>query len=127
MPKIDQLVSAYIQVRDQVAELEAAHKERIKPYKAALEKLELDVLQALDEAGVESMKTKFGTAYKSQKTSVTVADRSAFMDYVKAHQAFELLDVRPSKTAVENFLAEHQDVPPGVNLRRVVACNFRRS
>ncbi len=127
MQKADQIIAAYIKIRDQIAEKEAAHKEAMKPYKSALEQLESQVLQMLDEAGVDSIKTKEGTAYKSEKTSVTVADRSVFMDYIRDNMAFDLLDVRPNKSAVEIFLQEHQDVPPGVNLRRVVSCNFRRN
>ena len=73
------------------------------------------------------MKTSVGTAYRSERTSVTVADKSAFMDYIESNKAFDLLDVRANKTAVEGFMAENQDVPPGVNIRREVAVNFRRA
>lgn len=127
MQKVDQLIGAYIKIRDTVAEKEAAHKEAMKPFKEALSQLEGQVLEMLDASGVDSIKTKLGTAYKSEKSSVTVADRSAFMDYIREHSAFDLLDVRPNKSAVEIFLQEHQDVPPGVNMRRVVSCNFRRN
>lgn len=124
--KADSIIAAYIKVRDQVAKLEAQHKAAVAPYKEALAKLETAALELMAAAGVDSMKTAAGTAYQTVRTSVTVADRSAFMDYVKSTQAFDLLDVRPNKTAVEAFLQEHQDVPPGVNVRRAVACNFRR-
>jgi hypothetical protein len=49
------------------------------------------------------------------------------MDYVTNNGAFDLLDVRANKTAVEGFLDEHQDLPPGVNVRREIAVGFRRS
>lgn len=127
MQNADKLVGAYIQLRDKTASMEAEFKEQMKPYKQALAQLEEQMLAMLEESGVESIKTAFGTAYKSEKASVTVADRQAFMDYVKANGAFDLLDVRPNKSGVEVFMQEHQDVPPGVNYRRVISCNFRRA
>lgn len=124
---IEAIVSAYITIRDKIAEMKAKHKEELKPYNEALSKLEHGMLEELAAAGVESMRTPSGTAYRIERTSVTVADKSAFMDYVETTHAFDLLDVRANKTAVEGFLAEHEDVPPGVNIRREAAVGFRRS
>ena len=125
--KVDDVVRAYITIRDQIAQIKARQKAELQPYNEALEKLELQVLQMLTDAGVESMKTSAGTAYTSTRTSVTVADKSAFMDYVTSNNAFELLDIRANKTAVDGFLEENQDLPPGVNVRRELAVNFRRA
>ena len=124
---VEAIVGAYIKVRDEVAQIKANHKAQLEPYTQALDKLEAQMLQVLSDAGVESMKTSAGTAYRSERTSVTVADKSAFMDYIESNRAFDLLDVRANKTAVEGFMAENQDVPPGVNIRREVAVNFRRA
>ena len=124
---VEAIVVAYIKVRDEVAQIKASHKAQLEPYTQALDKLEAQMLQVLSDAGVESMKTSVGTAYRSERTSVTVADKSAFMDYIESNKAFDLLDVRANKTAVEGFMAENQDVPPGVNIRREVAVNFRRA
>lgn len=123
----EQIVAAYVKVRDEKAALKAAQAAALKPYDEALEKLEAQMLELLDSSGAESIKTASGTAYKSTRTSVTVADKSAFMDYVTNNGAFDLLDVRANKTAVEGFLDEHQDLPPGVNVRREIAVGFRRS
>ena len=125
--KVDDVIRAYITIRDTIAQIKARQKVELQPYNEALDKLELQVLQVLNDAGVESMKTSAGTAYTSTKTSVTVADKSAFMDYVTSNNAFELLDVRANKTAVDGFLEENQDVPPGVNVRREITVNFRRA
>ena len=124
---VEAIVGAYIKVRDEVAQIKASHKAQLEPYVQALDKLEAQMLQVLSDAGVESMKTSVGTAYRSERTSVTVADKSAFMGYIESNKAFDLLDVRANKTAVEGFMAENQDVPPGVNIRREVAVNFRRA
>lgn len=127
MSRVDDIVAAYVRLRDQKAELKAQQAEAMKPYDEALAKLEAEALQILSDTGVESMKTSAGTVYKSVATSATVQDKSAFMDYIKEHQAFDLLDVRVNKTAVQDFITENQDTPPGVVIRREMKVGFRRA
>lgn len=123
----DQLIGAYIKTRDAKKALEAEQKEALRPYNEALEKLESRMLAVLQEQGVESMRSKYGTCYQTTRRSVRTADREAFMDYVKANQAFDLLDVRPNKTAVEEFVADHGDLPPGISSETMMAVGFRRA
>ncbi|WP_440264809.1 hypothetical protein [Duodenibacillus massiliensis] len=127
MANVETIVAAYIQVRDQKAELKAKQAEEMKRFDEALDKLEGMALAALQQAGAESLRTPAGTVYQSTRTSATVADKSAFMDYVKDNGAYDLLDVRANKTAVEDFLSQHQDTPPGVVIRREVTVGFRRA
>lgn len=124
---IEQIVSAYIRLRDQKAQLKAEQAKAMAPYDQALEQLEGLALQALNNSGAESMRTTAGTVYTTMRTSATVADKSAFMDFVKDNSAFDLLDVRANKTAVEDFLSQHQDTPPGVVVRREQTVGFRRA
>ena len=127
MANVETIVAAYIQVRDQKAELKAKQAEEMKRFDEALDKLEGMALAALQQAGAELLRTSAGTVYQSTRTSATVADKSAFMDYVKDNGAYDLLDVRANKTAVEDFLSQHQDTPPGVVIRREVTVGFRRA
>ena len=127
MSRVDDIVTAYVRLRDQKAELKAQQAEAMKPYDEALAKLEAEALQILSDTGVESMKTSAGTVYKSVATSATVQDKSAFMDYIREHLAFDLLDVRANKTAVQDFVTENQDTPPGVVIRREMKVGFRRA
>jgi hypothetical protein len=123
----EQLIATYINIRDQKAALKAKQAAEMKPFDEALAKLESQMIDILDASGAESMKTASGTAYKLVRTSVTVADKSAFMDFIKEHGAFDMLDVRANKSAVEEYLHEQQDLPPGVNVRRDMTVGFRRA
>ncbi len=127
MADIESLVRAYITLRDQKAALKAAQAEAMKPYDEALAKLESQALTILNQSGVESMKTASGTVYSTTSTSATVSDKSTFMDYVIENSAFELLDVRANKTAVQDFLSLNSDTPPGVTVRREIKVGFRRA
>lgn len=124
---IEDLVRAYVTLRDQKAALKAEQAEALKPYDEALAKLEARALAVLSQSGVESMKTSAGTVYSTTFTSATVSDKAAFMDYITNNEAFDLLDVRANKTAVQDFLAADNDVPPGVTVRRELKVGFRRA
>ena len=77
---------------------------------------------------MDSVKTEFGTAYATVRTTASIADRDAFMDFVKANEEWALLEVRVSKTAVEQFRSANDDeLPPGVNVREERVVNIRRS
>mgnify|MGYP003450704267 CR=1 FL=1 len=80
--KIDELAEKYAKIRDKVAELEAAHKEKLAPFKAAMDKIEQHMLGMFNEQGTENAKTAFGTFYKQAATSATVADKYAAMKEV---------------------------------------------
>jgi hypothetical protein len=47
------------------------------------------------------------------------------MDHVKRHGDWQLLEVRCSKQAVEQYKDVNGDLPPGVNLRSEIVINVR--
>lgn len=136
---VEELVSAYVKIRDKKAELKAQFMEQQRPYDEALRKIEVEMLDKLRTAGVESMKTAAGTAYKSIRSSVVVADRAAFLDFIvegateairngaDATSAFDYLDIKANKTAVEDHLSQTNELPPGVDIRREEVVGFRRA
>lgn len=136
---VDQLIKAYVALRDKKAEAKAAFVESMKPVESGLHAIECEMLKRMGDSGVDSMKTSSGTAYKSVRTTVSVSDKSAFLDFVVANtvkaladgadpiEAFDLLDVKANKTGVEMFLEANQELPPGVNMRREEVVGFRRS
>lgn len=126
--KVSDAVQLYIQLRDKVAEEEALFKERVAPVKEKMGKLEAKLLEVFDSTGMDSVKTEFGTAYSSKKTSASVADRETFMNFVRERDEWGLLIVRPNATAVEQYLDSHNDeLPPGIDLRVERVVKIRRS
>ena len=97
------------------------------PLDALLDKIEALLLKTFQETGVESVKTESGTAYSSSRTSATVADWDAFFEgYVLPNQAWEFLERRCNKGAVEQFKAANEDLPPGINWSETLTVNVRR-
>lgn len=125
--QLDDLIAKYLKIRDAKAELESAHKENLKRYNNALTKIEQVLLKEFNETGQDSAKTKSGTAYRSVRTSAKVADRDSFLAFVKDTDGWDFLESRVSKSAVEAFIDEHDELPPGVDVTRAVTINIRRS
>lgn len=124
----DELVAAYIHLRQKKAELEAKQKEEMAPMTAALDAIEEEVHQRLNAMGVSSIKVKdVGTAYTKRVRSVKVFDKAMFMDYIKNNSAFDLLDVRANKTAVEDYISQYQDLPPGLTSTEEESVGFRKA
>ena len=125
--KLSEAVSLYIQMRDKKAQMKADFEASIAPLNEKMEKLEAKLLDVFNKTGMDSVKTEHGTAYTTTRTTASVADRDTFMEYVKEHEEWSLLEVRASKTAVEQFKAVHDDIPPGVSIREERVVNIRRS
>jgi len=125
----DKLVETYIAIRDSVAAKESAHKEALSPLKGKLDKIEAEFLRRFSERGQESVRTNFGTAYKSTRSSATVADRGSYVGWIleAPEDRLSYLDVRANKTEVAQYKGEHGDVPPGLNWREELVVGFRRA
>lgn len=125
--KLDELIKKYLKLRDGKSELEAKQKEELKRFTSAMTKIEQLIMAEFNETGQESAKTAVGTAYKSVRTSAKVADRDTFITFVRDNEAWDFLENRVNKSAVEEYMAEHDDLPPGVDISRSATINIRRS
>ena len=126
--KLSEAVELYIKLRDRKAEMKAEFDAQVAGIQEKMDKLEAKLLEVFNKTGTDSVKTPFGTAYTSTRVSATAADREAFMNFVRANEEWSLLEVRPSKTAVEQFrTANDNEIPPGLNIREERVVNVRRS
>jgi phage host-nuclease inhibitor protein Gam len=126
--KLSEAVSLYIQLRDKKAEMKAEFDASIAPLNDKMDKLEAKLLDVFNKTGMDSVKTENGTAYTAVRTTASIADREAFMDYVKANEEWSLLEARASKTAIEQFRdSNNGELPPGINIRSERVVNIRRS
>jgi len=126
MPKAEDIISAYIKVRDLKDEVEARHKEELKPYKEKLEILGSALLEIMQNVGTGELKGPAGVAFRTTKTSATVADRETFKQFCEAHDLWDLADIRASKTAIADYKQEHGDLPPGIRWSSMYDVNVRR-
>lgn len=126
--KLSEAVTLYIQLRDKKAEMKSAFDASVAPINEKMDKLEAKLLDVFNKTGMDSIKTEHGTAYTAVRTTASVADREAFMDFVKANEEWSLIEVRAAKTAIEQFRDNNDnELPPGINIRSERVVNIRRS
>lgn len=120
-------VKQYVDVRDTIKRVEERHKAELAPLVEIQQRLQGILEAALDSANAESLRTANGTCYKSTRYSASLADPEAFMNYVIANNAFHLLDRRANATAVQDYVKEHHELPPGCNLNGIRSVGVRRA
>lgn len=126
-PRINEIVEKYIKLRDRKDTLKKKYQEDTAAIDQMLEKCELHIMAQLNQLGLQSVNTGAGTAYKQVKTSATVADWPILLDWIKQTDSWPMLKKDVTKTVVEAYRNEHNDLPPGVNWREEVVLNIRRS
>lgn len=119
-------ITQYRQLRDMIKAEDEAHKKRMEVKRKALDTLGDIILSMLNQTGQESAKTAAGTAYVTNKVSATIADAAAFKRHVIGAEAWDLIDWRANKTAVEEFVKENNDAPPGVNYSKMRKVGVRK-
>lgn len=146
---IDQITAIYLKLRNAKKDIDEQAKAKVRPITEALDRIENHFLAKMNELGVDSLKNEAGTPYRSERVSITVADNSTFVDFVLARALsglqisdaakdkikeailesgqLALIEARASKTAVEAFVEETQELPPGLNRRVEATVNVRAS
>lgn len=114
--RIDKWVAQYIAIRERMKQMEAAFKKQLEPFEKAKDKLAGHMLSFLDATGQEMARTDEGTVYVLNKSTASLGDPDAFMDYVMKNGAFELMDRKANSTACREFAEENGSLPPGVKL-----------
>jgi hypothetical protein len=127
MADIGKRVEQFVKLRDLIKSRDDEHKKAMKPLRETLESLNSVLLSHLNDMGGNSIATDAGTAYRTEKKSASLADSEAFMDYVIANQAFDLLDRKANVTAVEEHIKENDAPPPGVNFSSTFVVGVRRA
>jgi hypothetical protein len=125
--RIDELTKKYLQLRELKSKYDKEHKEKTAKIKETMAKIEAVFLQHFTETGQDSAPTKYGTPYTQLRESFTVADRDSYLNFVIENEAWEMLENRVSKTAIQEYKKEHGELPPGINYSAERVINVRSS
>ena len=126
MPTVDEVIAAYVKLRDKKAALEKETKEQVATIRGKMEKLEAWLKAEADTQGVTGFKATTGTAFLSTTDFAAVADWDAVVQWIKDNDAYDLLERRINKTAVRGYLDQNKCLPSGVNYGTKVEMNVRR-
>ena len=119
------MIEMYLQLRQRTRDVEARHKAELAPYLATREKLELLMLDHLNENGLESTRCATGTAFKSTVTSVVVRDWPRTLDFIRDNQMWDLLEGRVAKSAALEIVEEMEQPIPGVEISQATVLRVR--
>jgi hypothetical protein len=125
---MEELVQTYIKIREKKSQLKTDYELEAAKFSQVQDKIEALLLHKFEEMGVDSVKTPAGTAYSSVRSNASLADWDSFRAFcAQQEDPYEYIERRVSKTAVEQYRAAHDDLPPGINWSETRVVNFRRS
>ena len=125
----EELVSAYIALRNSRAELKESYEEADAKLKADMEKIEQSMLEICNEIGADSIKTTHGTLIRKVNERFYCTDWDNFKNYVLENEAVELLERRIHQGNFKEHMTqiEGQGLPPGVNVMREYGITVRKA
>jgi hypothetical protein len=119
----EQLAQARSKLTKQIQDAEAV----TDAIKAKREKVDREFLARFSQQGLTNVKTNAGTVSIIKRESYSVADKDAFLGWVREHNALDFLETRVSKKMVEVYKDEHEDLPPGVNYSAANTIGLRKA
>lgn len=126
--RTDALVRAYVNIRDARAKAKKAWETHDADLKAKQGKIGTVLLGFLNDHGIDSSSTEFGTFYKQEELTPSGADWGAFYAWVREHDAFDALQKRIKATFIRQYMDENKGaIPPGVSVFREYEIHVRRS
>lgn len=132
MKDMNELVEAYLTIRNERDRIEAEFKERDLELKSEMALLEQAMLAGCNEIKADSIKTAHGTVIKTLKERFTCSDRDSFNKFVLETGAVELFESRLHQSNFKEFISERNNslheagLPPGVNVMREFAITVRK-
>lgn len=125
--KLDEAVAMYIKLRDKKAEIRKEMIAKTEKIDANLKKIEASVLKAFHASGQTKAGTSAGTVFIKDRISDKVIDREAFLKFVRDNDQFDFVESRVSKSALDEFIEETGDLPPGITRSIEQTINVRRT
>ena len=124
---VDVLVRVYVKIRDAREALAAKYEESDGDLKGQLDVIKQQLLDTCKELGVDSLKTGVGTVSRTVKTRYWSSDWGAMHDFVKEHNALDLLERRVHQGNMKTFLQENPEVKvPALNSDSAYDVTVRR-
>lgn len=124
---LDGAIAKYVELRDAVARHEADFKAKTAPMQAAMKTIEGYFMNLVNKTGQTTFGGPSGTAFRDTKTGCNVKDWETFLPWMKANDAFQLLNKAVNKTAVKEYIDAHDTPPPGIEWVAIYDIKIRRA
>jgi hypothetical protein len=124
---MDKLAKVYRKMQSRVQELTAQYESEIEDIKRQQDVVKIALKDQMLKLGVSSVRTDQGTVVLSTKTRYNTQDWDSFKEFIKEHDALDLLEKRIAQTNMATFLSENPSlVPAGLNSMTEYAISVRK-
>ena len=124
---MDKLAKVYRRMQSRVQELTAQYESEIEDIKRQQDAVKIALKDQMLKLGVSSVRTDQGTVVLSTKTRYNTQDWDSFKEFIKEHDALDLLEKRIAQTNMATFLSENPSlVPAGLNSMTEYAISVRK-
>jgi hypothetical protein len=124
---MDKLAKVYRKMAAKIQELTTEYDSAIEDIKRQQDAVKTALKDQMLVMGVSSVRTDNGTVVLSTKTRYNTQDWDSFKEFIKEHDAIDLLEKRIAQTNMGTFLDENPVVvPPGLNTMTEYAISVRK-
>lgn len=110
------LARVYRKMQTRVQELTKAYETEVEAIKAQQDQLKTAMKDQMLASGMKSVNTDAGTVVLSTSTRYSTTDWDSFKEFIKQHDAIDLLEKRIAQKNMSMFLEENPGVlPEGLN------------
>lgn len=123
----EQVIAAFVLIRDQRSQLKQVYEAADDKLKEKAEKLKAWLNAQMNAIGTTQLKGSEGTAYRELKRRFNGSDWGLIWAYIKENDRFDMLQKRLGEKALNDFLEETGELPPGVSVHQEYDVVIRRS
>lgn len=124
---MDKLAKVYRKMAAKIQELTTEYDSKIEEIKRQQDAVKTALKDQMLVMGVSSVRTDNGTVVLSTKTRYNTQDWDSFKEFIKEHDALDLLEKRIAQTNMATFLEENPGVvPAGLNSTTEYAISVRK-
>jgi hypothetical protein len=124
---MDRLAKVYRKMAAKIQELTTEYDAAVEEIKRQQDAVKTALKDQMLVMGVSSVRTENGTVVLSTKTRYNTQDWDSFKEFIKEHDAIDLLEKRIAQTNMGTFLDENPGVvPPGLNSMTEYAISVRK-
>lgn len=124
----NQLVKVYIKIRDAKDRLVKQHEDALEKLEQQLDVVEQELLAICKATGQDGGKTEHGSFTRTVKVRYWTSDWDSMYQFIKDHDAPELLERRVHQGNFKEFLQENPDkMPQGMNVDSRYSITVRRA
>lgn len=124
----NKLVAVYIKMRDAKDALTREYDAKVADIKEQMDLIEQSLLDVCKSTGQDGGKTSHGTFTRTVKTRYWTNDWDSMYQFIKQHDAIELLEQRVHQSNMKQFLQDNPgQLPQGLNADSKYAITVRRT